>query len=236
MLPHEIRLRDITATMKKMLLVFYLPAVLVPLSAHSSVFYIKGNTVNPGDVNEAAIYFNGKINNQTVTWLLSSIAEIHGNYSNIKYVDVYLNSEGGDMDSGYVAFEALRKSPVKLNMINTSMVASSASMVYCASDDRYAMPMATFVLHPAAAWNEKSDYLKPDQARRILDDAENYNSMFRNIYTGCTKIPVDELKKLTSSETEREVYRVDEATRKGLVTRGIKESHSYPVTYYITDA
>lgn len=187
-------------------------------------------------MNEAAIYFNGNINYQTITWLLSSIAELHANYQNIKYVDVYLNSEGGDMDSGYVAFEALRKSPVKLNMINASMVASSASMIYCASDNRYSMPMSTFVLHPSAAANEKDDYLKPDQARRILDDAENYNGMFRAIYTGCTKIHPDELKKITTSETERAVYKFDEATRKGLVTRGVKESHNYPVTYYITDS
>ncbi|MGU3489688.1 ATP-dependent Clp protease proteolytic subunit [Enterobacter bugandensis] len=221
--------------MKKFLCISFVSAVLVPLSAHSNTIYIKGDTVNPGDVNEAAIYFNGNINYQTVTWLLSSLADLHANYRNIKYVDVYLNSEGGDMDSGYVAFEALRKSPMKLNMINTAMVASSASMIYCAADDRYAMPMSTFVLHPAAAGNEKDDYLKPDQARRILDDAENYNSMFRAIYAGCTKIPADEIKKITSSETDRAVYKVDEAIRKGLVTRGIKETHSYPVTYYITD-
>lgn len=221
--------------MKKIIFIFFVSAVLVPLSAYSNVIYIKGDTVKLDDVNEAAIYFNGNINYQTVTWLLSSLAELHANYRNIKHVDVYLNSEGGDMDSGYVAFEALRKSPMKLNMINTSMVASSASMIYCASDDRYAMPMSTFVLHPSATRNEKDDYLKPDQARRILDDAENYNSMFRAIYSNCTKIPPDEIKKITSSETERAVYRIDEAIRKGLVTRGIKETHSYPVTYYITN-
>ena len=50
--------------MKKFLCISFVSAVLVPLSAHSNTIYIKGDTVNPGDVNEAAIYFNGNINYQ----------------------------------------------------------------------------------------------------------------------------------------------------------------------------
>lgn len=207
----------------------------LPLSAQANSFFIKGNTVNNADVSEAAIYFNANVNSQTVTWLMSTIEDIHVNYQNVKNVDIYISSDGGDMDAGYVAYEALRKSPLKLNMINTSMIASSASMIYCASDERYAMPMATFLLHPAAAWNDKDDYLKPDQAQRILDKAENYNTLFREIYSSCTNIPADELKKITSSETDSVLYKVDTAEKKGLVTRGIKESHSYLLTYYITD-
>ncbi|CAK9884387.1 MAG: hypothetical protein XXXJIFNMEKO3_00772 [Candidatus Erwinia impunctatus] len=74
--------------MKKLLFTTLVSVALVPLYAHSNVIYIKGDTVNPGDVHEAAIYFNGNINNQTVTWLLSSVAELHGNYRNLDYVDV----------------------------------------------------------------------------------------------------------------------------------------------------
>lgn len=43
-------------------------------------FFIKGNTVNDTDVDNAAIYFNAGIDPQTVAWLLSSIDEINGNY------------------------------------------------------------------------------------------------------------------------------------------------------------
>lgn len=210
-------------------------ALILPLSTQANVYFIKADTVKNTNVSEVAIYFNGAINNRTVTWLLSSLAEIEGNYRNIKSVDIYLNSEGGDMDAGYVAYEALRKSPVKLNMIDASVIASAATMVYCGSDERYAMPLARFMLHPAAAWNDKAEYLKPDQARRILEDAESYNVLFRTIYSTCTKISADELNKITSSETGRVFYKVDEAAKAGLITRGLKESHSYPVTYYVTD-
>ena len=213
----------------------FLLALVLPLSAQANVYYIKADTVKNTSVNEAAIYFNGAINNRTVTWLLSSLAEIAGRYRNIKNIDIYLNSEGGDMDAGYEAYEALRKSAIKLNMIDASVIASAATMIYCGSDERYAMPLARFMLHPAAAWNDKADYLKPDQARRILEDAESYNVLFRTIYSTCTKISADELNKITASETGRVFYKVDEAAKAGLVTRGIKESHSYSVTYYVTD-
>lgn len=210
-------------------------ALALPLHSHANIFYIKGNTVNDNTVDKAAIYFNAGIDPQTVAWLLSSIDEINGNFRNIKNIDVYINSGGGDMDSGYLAYEALRKNPTKLNMINASNIASAATMIYCASSQRYAMPMASFLLHPAAAANDINDYLKPDQAQRILDDAEKYNALFRSVYTSCTNIPAEELKAITSSESRRATYNIDAAQKVGLVNQEINTPTTYPVTYYITD-
>ncbi|AXV19779.1 MULTISPECIES: ATP-dependent Clp protease proteolytic subunit [Aeromonas] len=218
-------------SIKKLILL----ALALPIHVHANIFFIKGNTVNDTDVDNAAIYFNAGIDPQTVAWLLSSIDEINGNYRNIQNIDIYLNSGGGDMDSGYMAYEALRKNPTKLNMINASNVASSATIIYCASNQRYAMPMASFLLHPAAAANEINDYLKPDQAQRILDDAEKYNSLFRTIYSSCTKIPAEELKAITSSESRRATYNIENAKKVGLVNQDMKQPATYPVTYYITD-
>ncbi|MCW1834303.1 ATP-dependent Clp protease proteolytic subunit [Pantoea ananatis] len=213
----------------------FLALLILPLGVQANAILIKNNILGNSQVKEAGVYFNGAVNNQTVTWLLSALAEIHDNYLNIKNVDIYLNSRGGDMDAGYVAYEALRKSPFKLNMINSSMTGSSATMIYCASSERYSMPMAQFILHPAAASNEKSDYLKPDQARRILEDDNNYNEILGEIYKSCLNLGGDEFKKTVSSESGRMVLKYKEAVKRKLVTRESKVSGSYPVTYYITD-
>lgn len=204
--------------------------------AQANVTFIKSDTVGNGQVNEAGVYFSGQVNNQTVTWLLSAVSEIRENYRNVKDVDLYINSPGGDMDAGYLAYETLRRSPLKLNMINASMTASSATLIYCASPARYSMPMAQFMLHPAAAFNEKADYLRPDQARQILEDGENYNAMFRRVYASCTTLSQDELRKITDSEAARAVYPAGEAVKRGLASGGIRESRSYALTYYITDS
>ncbi|EDT6683830.1 hypothetical protein UJ50_002783 [Salmonella enterica subsp. enterica] len=216
----------------------YISVLFLIASVHVSAdsILIKNDRVRNADVREAAIWFNGGIDNRTVTWLLSSLDDIRGQFSNINNVDIYINSEGGDMDAGYLAWEVLRKSPVTLNMINASMTGSAATLLYCASGERYTMPHARFLLHPAAAWNDKDDYLKPDQARRILEDAEDYNSLFRTVYSSCTTLTDEELRKITSSETGRVVPGTDAAEKLGLVSRGVREPHSYPVNYYITDS
>jgi len=196
---------------------------------------IKGDTINNAEVKEVGIYFTGGVNNQTVTWLMSGLAEIKANYRNVNNIDIYINSEGGDMDASYVAYESLRKSPVKLNMINASMTGSAATIIYCASPERYAMPMSRFLLHPAAAGYEKADYIKPDQARRILEEDEAYNGLFRKVYSSCTSLTPQELNEITASEAGRKIYDVNDAIKHGLVTHGVKESRDYLLTYFITD-
>lgn len=203
--------------------------------AHANISVVKGDTVTNGEVNEVSIYFSGAVNNQTVTWLISSLTEIQANYRNVKNIDLYINSEGGDMDAGYMAYEALRKVPQKLNIINASMTGSAATIIYCASSERYTMPMATFLLHPSAAGYDKVEYMKPDQARRIVEEDDNYNELLRKIYSSCTKLTPAELQKITASESGRVIYNANQAEKNGLVTRGVRESHSYLLTYFITD-
>ncbi|MFO6300018.1 ATP-dependent Clp protease proteolytic subunit [Rahnella selenatireducens] len=220
--------------MKKILIAFV--AVIASAGVKANVVSIRGDTVTNGEVNEIGVYFNGSVNNQTVTWLISSLADIQSNYRNVKNIDLYLNSDGGDMDAGYVAYEALRKTPQKLNIINASMTGSAATMIYCASNDRYTMPMARFMMHPAASGYEKVDYMKPDQARRILEEDDSYNALFRKVYTSCTNLTPDELEKITASESGRVIYSAEQAQKNGLVNKGIRDSQSYPLTYFITDS
>lgn len=213
----------------------FLVIIFLSANASASVMYIKDEKTSNAKISEASIYFNGDVTNQTVTWLLSSLAEISGSYPNIKSVDLYLNSGGGDMDAGYVAYEALRKSPLKLNIVNSAMTASAATLIYCASAERYAKPMSRFLLHPAAAGYEKADFMKPDQARRIVEESEAYNKLFRSIYAFCLNISKEEIERITTSESNRVIYSFDDAVRKGLVLKGNKESKSYLLTYFITD-
>ena len=197
--------------------------------------FIKSDTTNNAEVKDAGIYFNGVINNQTISWLMSGLTDIHANYRNVANIDIYLNSDGGDMDASLVAYEFMKKFPLKLNIINASMTGSAATIIYCASTQRYAMPMAHFLLHPAAAANEKTDYIKPDQARRILEEDDAYNRIFEKVYASCTTLTPDELKQITSAESDRKIYDADNAIKHGLANQGLRESRTYLITYFITD-
>jgi len=209
--------------------------LMYSLCAHGSMTFIKGDTTNNSEVKDAGVYFNGVINNQTISWLMSGLTDIHANYRNVSNIDIYLNSDGGDMDASFVAYEFLRKFPIRINMINASMTGSAATIIYCASAERYTMPMANFLLHPAAAGYEKTDYIKPDQAKRILEEDDAYNRMFEKVYASCTTLMPDELKQITAAESGRKIYDADNAIKHGLVNQGLRESRTYLITYFITD-
>jgi ATP-dependent Clp protease protease subunit len=211
-------------------------AFMFSASAYGGMTFIKGDTTNNAEVKSAGIYFNGPINNQTITWLMSGATEIHANYRNVDNIDIYLNSEGGDMDASFVAYEFFKTFPIKINMINASMTGSAATIIYCASDNRYAMPMANFLLHPAAASYDKTDYIKPDQAKRIVEEDDAYNKMFQKVYASCTTLTPDELHQITAAESGRKMYDANNAIKHGLVTKGETKVKTYLVTYFINDA
>jgi len=68
----------------------------------------------------------------------------------------------------------------------------------------------------------KADFIKPDQARRILQEYEGYNGLLRKIYASCTTLTPKEPSEITSSESGRKIYNAEQAIKKGLVTKGLR--------------
>jgi len=167
----------------------------------------------------ASVYFNSGINDRSVSSLLAALSDIALKYPATKNVNLYLNSHGGDMEAGYVAYEFIRHYPLHVNAIDAAATDSAATMIYCAVADRYAAPLSSFLLHPAAAAIAVNGYMKPDQAKQAFEDVERENLKFREIYKGCLRLAPEELTTLLSSESNRR--RLDYAAAKdiGLITR-----------------
>lgn len=218
--------------MEKIILLLLL--LIIPI-ANASVVTVHKDGINADRVSTVGVYFNGAVSNQTVTWLLSALYEVNNNFNNIKYVDLYINSPGGDMDAAYVAYEALKKYPRKLNIINSSLTSSAATLLYCSSQERYTLPLSIFVLHPAKIKVEGNDYVQPEELTRELQEVDIYRDKFREVYSKCTKIDEKGIDDLLFSESKRLVLDVGLAEKSGLVTKGIKTSENYAVTYFITD-
>lgn len=64
-------------------------------------------------------------------------------------ITVYINSPGGDVDSGFAIFDMIRfvDSPVKV--VGVGLVASAAALIYLSVDKqmRYAFPNSTYLIH-----------------------------------------------------------------------------------------
>ncbi|WP_075180525.1 ATP-dependent Clp protease proteolytic subunit [Pantoea sp. 1.19] len=210
-------------------------ALLVCGSAQANISFVKNERVNNDHIHQAGVWFTGEITNQTVTWLLSVLAQLEADLPALNAVDIYISSEGGDMDAGYIAYEALRSSRIRLNMINIATTASAATLIYCASPQRYTLPKASFILHPSAISTNGENYLQPDRIKRLQEENALYSEMFRTIYADCTHIPAARLDEIVSAESGRALFQAEEAIKMGLVSQGVRERRSYDLTYFITD-
>lgn len=184
-----------------------------------------------------SVYFNSGIDDRSVSSLLAALSDIALKYPATKNVNLYLNSHGGDMEAGYVVYEFLRHYPLHLNTIDAAATDSSATMIYCAAADRYAAPLATFLLHPAATSIALGGYIKPDQAKQAFEDVERANLKFRDIYKDCLTLTPEELTTLLSSESNRRRLDYDAAKDIGLITRSQDQlpRGTDRALYFITD-
>lgn len=197
-------------------LLFWLAGCCVG-NAFADLSIIRGEGGTAADT--ASVYFNSGVNDRSVSSLLAALSDIALKYPAIRNVNLYLNSHGGDMEAGYVAYDFMRHYPLHINIVNAAATDSAATMLYCAAEDRYSAPLSSFLLHPAATAVAVNGYMKPDQARQVFEDVERENLKFREIYKGCLKLAPEELTTLLSSESNRRRLDYDAAKDLGLITR-----------------
>lgn len=202
-------------------------------SSFATVSVVKKSNIKNNSVEAAKILYVGNVTEKSMTELIASIDEINATYPALKHLYLYINSGGGDMSSGYMAYEAVKSSPVPITTINLAFVASSATLFYCAGKERLTMPAASFILHPAAAFNIKQDYLKPNEIAQIKQYSDNYNALFRNVYKQCTSYNDEEINKMLFNEDGRQFINIDTALERKMSTGKADKMENVPVSYYI---
>ncbi|MBS0055834.1 ATP-dependent Clp protease proteolytic subunit [Yersinia sp. Marseille-Q3913] len=203
-------------------------------SSLATVSVVKNKSAGKEVVAAAKIYYIGDVTEKSVTELISSIDEINANYPTLKHLYLYINSNGGDMDSGYMAYETVRSSRAPITTINSSMVASAATMFYCAAKERLAMPLSSFLLHPASASNDtRKGYLQPNHIDQIKQYVDSSNNVFKNIYKQCTSYNDEDLSKILFSEDSHKLIDANVAIEKKISTAKAIEIERTPVSYYI---
>ena len=89
------------------------------------------------------IFINEDISNKTVNRILQ---EILSNKEK-ETLTIYINSQGGDADCGYVLYEILKLAGCKIITYAINEVYSTAIIIYLAGDERYATEHSTFMIH-----------------------------------------------------------------------------------------
>ena len=127
------------------------------------------------------VHFYGPVSPRSFENLRSAILEAL-QVGNAKNLCLYLSSEGGDLNSGFTAYNFIRALPVPVTAINIGTVESIAVLMFLACDERLIVPEGRFLLH-SFNWNfgniAVKDHARISEHTLSLDyDVERYAKIF----------------------------------------------------------
>lgn len=94
----------------------------------------------------AVIDFSGEINKSKASNLLFYIKKMFLQQS-VKDFVIYINSNGGNMDSAIAMYQSLKALPISITTVNIGAVESAAVGLYCSGGKRYSMQNSYFMIH-----------------------------------------------------------------------------------------
>ncbi len=182
----------------------------------------------------AKIYFTAGVNTKSVSELIQAIDSLNTNYKKLENIYLYISSYGGDMDSGYAGYWAVKSSHIPITTVNLSTVMSSATMIFCGAKDRQSRKGGRFIMHPPSITHQQRAF-QPDQFITAGRDLKGYVEQFTEVYKECSRYSDTEISTLLSSENDRKFLLPDEAKEKGIISDVAAQIITAPIAYYITD-
>ncbi|MBN9927564.1 ATP-dependent Clp protease proteolytic subunit [Pantoea agglomerans] len=131
--------------------------------------------------------------------------------------------------------QSVKGSVIPIETINDGVAASAATLIYCGAKKRYTFPLASFILHPSAAPNIKSEWVRPNELALLKKDVEDGNKYFREVYKTCTSLSSEALDKVLYSNDSAMYLQSDEAKKTKLSQGNAFGILPAPLSYYIID-
>lgn len=143
--------------------------------------------------------------------LLSSISD--------EPIRIFINSQGGHVESGDTIFDMIRFITPEVKIIGTGWVASAGALIYAAAklENRYSLPNTRFLLHQPLGGVRGSAQDLAIEANEIIRMRKRLNEIFAE----ATKQPLEKIEK----ETDRNFWMTaQEAKKYGLVGKIISSA------------
>lgn len=115
----------------------------------------------------------------------------------VKTLNIFINSEGGDVFDGKAIYTQLKRFNAKKVVHIDGLAASAASFIAMAGDEIITAPAATWMIHQAWGWAIGN----ADEIRDYADVLEMLSEDIINIYTERTGRSIDEVRALVKAET-----------------------------------
>lgn len=140
-------------------------------------------------------------------------------------ITLYLNSPGGEVNSGYALYDTIRFISSPVTIINTGLCASIATVINVAAkkERRFSMPNAKFLIHqpliPGQVYGQASDI--EITAKEILKTREKINKLLAKE----TGTPLEKVER----DTVRDYWmNAQEALEYGLISKIVETYKDLP--------
>jgi ATP-dependent Clp protease protease subunit len=121
------------------------------------------------------VVISGEINQEVAGKVISELTALTA--TSDEPITVYINSPGGQVDSGHAIYDTIRFIGPRVKMIGTGLVASAGALIYLAvpREHRYCLPSTRFLLHqPAGGVNGRESDVSIE-AEQIVRMRERIN-------------------------------------------------------------
>ena len=163
------------------------------------------------------ILLSGEINRELSESVIRQLLILEVDDSE-KPVWIYINSPGGEVDSGFAIYDMMRFITCPVYVLGVGLVASAAALIYVAvpKERRFALPDSTYLIHQPLA-----------SMKGVASDVEIYADKLNKIKAKINKIIADATGKNVedvAKDTDRDYWlSAEEAVTYGLVSRVVKE-------------
>lgn len=134
------------------------------------------------------------------------------NMLNVDFLDVHINSPGGEVDDGIAIFNALRQHRAQVTVYIDGLAASAASFIACAGDQVLISEFAQVMIHDAMG----IEFGNAAEMRAFADILDRYSDNIASIYAQQADGTPDEWREAMRVETW---YTGAEAVAAGLADR-----------------
>ncbi|MGM0123732.1 ATP-dependent Clp endopeptidase, proteolytic subunit ClpP [Enterococcus sp. AZ194] len=162
------------------------------------------------------IILSGEINEQIAKEVCSQLLLLES--INDEPINLFISSNGGHVDSGYLIFDMINFIKPKVNIIGSGWVVSAGALIYLSSEKerRYCLPNTRFMIHEPSGGTQGQSSDMQITANEILRTREKINQLIAKE----TGKDIEKVRK----DTARDFWlTAEEALEYGIVNKIIKE-------------
>ena len=125
-----------------------------------------------------SLIISGEINQQQASNVISQLIALQDESD--EPITLYINSQGGHVESGDTIHDMIRFVKPRVRMVGTGWVASAGALIYVAvpKEDRYCLPQTRFLLHQPAGGMGGTASDIDIEAREIIRMRQRLNQIF----------------------------------------------------------